>query len=257
MAKSAKWDNADEEKPTMRFYFLGLKAVKEGGQTGENLFRLLSELKAERDVPPSKAVCIVTDRASNMTSKDVGLATRVVQASLGAIPGICFMCNTLHMLNNLPFCIYLSFFFFFSFVSFFFFACTFLFQCISHGGNLAGGDTVKALVVFNNAKKTTQNVRVFVMQPGRLVAYTNECEKLHLHAYVLIDQARTRFLAMVTLRFINSSSSLHQSEPFALSCGTPLTRRFGRVGTRYSAALPPSPTSSASLSKQWWLTRST
>jgi hypothetical protein len=69
-------------------------------------------------------------------------------------------------------------------------------HCISHGGNLAGGDTVKALVPFSNAQKTTQNVRVFVMQPGRLVVYTRECEKLQLHAYVLIDQSRTRFLAM-------------------------------------------------------------
>jgi hypothetical protein len=89
MVKSAKWDSADDEKPTLRFYFLGLKAVKEGGQTGENLFRLLSELKAERDVPPSKSVCAVTDGAKNMTSDDVGLAMRIVQASLGAIRGVC------------------------------------------------------------------------------------------------------------------------------------------------------------------------
>jgi hypothetical protein len=48
-------------------------------------------------------------------------------------------------------------------------------HCINHGSNLAGGDTVTALTPFNNAKK---------------------CAVLGIHAYVLMDQSRTRFLAM-------------------------------------------------------------
>ena len=69
-------------------------------------------------------------------------------------------------------------------------------HCISHGSNLAGGDTVKALTPFSNAKKATQNVRVFVMQPGRLVEYAHQCDLLFIHPYILIDQARTRFLTL-------------------------------------------------------------
>jgi hypothetical protein len=55
---------------------------------------------------------------------------------------------------------------------------------------------VKALVPLNNAKKCTQNVRVFIMQPGRLVEYTRQCGLLHIYAYVSVDQARTRFLSL-------------------------------------------------------------
>jgi hypothetical protein len=96
--KSAKWDNADEEDPTVRFYFLGLRTVREGGQRGENLFRLLSELKVIRDLPSVKSVAVCTDHALNMISKNVGLATSVVEASHGAIEGVfAFGCSVFYV----------------------------------------------------------------------------------------------------------------------------------------------------------------
>jgi hypothetical protein len=180
---SAAWDTSDVEKPTARFFF------REGGQRGENLFRLLTELKVERGLPPTKSVSVCTDGAKNMTSDSVGLATCVVNGSRGCLKSVRHLSNVVMFVMNVT-----HSFVYFNFYSFVFIC--FPVHCISHGGNLAGGDTVKAYTPFSNAKKTTQNVRVFVMQPGRMTEYAHQRDVLHPHAYVLIDQSRTRFLAL-------------------------------------------------------------
>jgi hypothetical protein len=72
------------------------------------------------------------------------------------------------------------------------------------------------------------------MQPGRLVEYTRQCGALHIHAYVLIDQARTRFLSL-------GEAAVRQFQQLPASIATiravVQTTTDGKVRTRGNAIL--------------------